>query len=172
MKTISKMSVLTLVLLVSNAAAQISTGGSYTLDQAAIAGGGGTSGGGSYGVSGTAAQPAAGTDQTGGAYTLKGGFWSAFLAPSAAGVAVSGRVTQSSGIGLRNVRVTLNGGPLTTPRIAITSSLGYFTFDDVEVGETYVISVSSKQYGFGQPTQIISVVDNVTDLTFVSTWQN
>lgn len=47
---------------------------SYSIDWFTIDGGGGTSTGGVYAVSGTIGQPDAGT-MTGGHYTLQGGFW-------------------------------------------------------------------------------------------------
>ena len=47
----------------------------YSLDWFTIDGGGGTSTGGSYSLSGTIGQPDAGT-MTGGNYSLTGGFWS------------------------------------------------------------------------------------------------
>src|SRR5512138_2169118 len=46
----------------------------YTIDWSTIDGGGGTSTGGVYSVSGTIGQPDAGT-LSGGPYTLTGGFW-------------------------------------------------------------------------------------------------
>ena len=46
----------------------------YRIDWFKIAGGGGTSAGGAYSVSGTIGQPDAGT-MSGGAFTLTGGFW-------------------------------------------------------------------------------------------------
>jgi len=46
----------------------------YSIDWFTIDGGGGTSSGGSYSLSGTIGQPDAGT-MSGGAYTLVGGFW-------------------------------------------------------------------------------------------------
>lgn len=48
---------------------------SYTIDWHKIAGGGGTSTGGTYQVSGTIGQPDAGGPLTGGNYSLTGGFW-------------------------------------------------------------------------------------------------
>ena len=48
----------------------------YSLDWSTIDGGGGTSTGGVYTVSGTIGQPDAGT-MSGGTYTLSGGFWGA-----------------------------------------------------------------------------------------------
>jgi hypothetical protein len=54
-------------------------GQSYVLDWSTIDGGGGTSTGGTYTVSGTIGQPDAGT-MSGGNYTLQGGFWGVIAA--------------------------------------------------------------------------------------------
>jgi hypothetical protein len=48
---------------------------SYSIDWYKIAGGGGTSTGGTYAVSGTIGQPDASGAMTGGNYSLTGGFW-------------------------------------------------------------------------------------------------
>ena len=48
----------------------------YSIDWYKIAGGGGTSTGGAYAVSGTIGQPDAGAAMSGGNYSLTGGFWS------------------------------------------------------------------------------------------------
>ena len=48
---------------------------SYSIDWYKIAGGGGTSTGGTYSVSGTIGQPDAGGPMTGGNYSITGGFW-------------------------------------------------------------------------------------------------
>lgn len=48
----------------------------YSLNWFTLAGGGGTSVGGTYQVTGTIGQPAAGGPLTGGSYSLTGGFWS------------------------------------------------------------------------------------------------
>jgi hypothetical protein len=49
---------------------------SYTIDWYKVAGGGGTSTGGTYQVSGTIGQPDAGGPMSGGSYAVTGGFWS------------------------------------------------------------------------------------------------
>jgi hypothetical protein len=54
--------------------------GQYTLEAVAIDGGGGTSSGGSYVLSGTMGQPAAGT-LAGGNYVVQSGFWSILATP-------------------------------------------------------------------------------------------
>jgi hypothetical protein len=50
----------------------------YTIDWFKIAGGGGTSTGATYQVTGTIGQPDAGGAMTGGNYSLTGGFWSIY----------------------------------------------------------------------------------------------
>jgi hypothetical protein len=50
----------------------------YSIDWHKIAGGGGTSTGGVYAVSGTIGQPDASSAMTGGSYSLTGGFWSLY----------------------------------------------------------------------------------------------
>lgn len=64
-------------------------------------------------------------------------------APTAAGVTVSGRVTNAHGRALPNVRVILtdqNG----LSRVTVTNSFGYYYFRDVEAGQTYVIEAKGR----------------------------
>jgi len=56
----------------------------YSIDWYTIAGGGGTSSGGNFAVSGTIGQPAAGT-MSGGNFSLTGGFWSLISAVQSPG---------------------------------------------------------------------------------------
>ena len=69
MKTLAIISVL--ILAAATGFAQ-----SYSIDWYKIAGGGGTSSGGNYSLSGTIGQPDASAPMTGGNYSLTGGFWS------------------------------------------------------------------------------------------------
>jgi len=148
------------------APAQVGVGGAYTLEQSVIAGGGGTGTGGSYSLEGTTAQSITGA-ATGPGYSLRSGFWSrAPLAPSAAGATISGRVVLENGAGLKNAMVYLEGGRLTAPRIAQTGSFGYFSFEEVETGQSYTLSVVSKRYKITDPTRVISLMDDLTDVEF------
>ena len=71
--------------LIAAAAAFIGTAhAQFAIDWYTIDGGGGTSSGGSYTLSGTIGQPDAGT-LSGGTYTLEGGFWPGLVVPSATG---------------------------------------------------------------------------------------
>ena len=54
------------------------SGGPYDVSWDTLDGGGGTSSGGRYAVSGTVGQPDAGPAMSGGSYAVTGGFWSGF----------------------------------------------------------------------------------------------
>ena len=58
----------------------------YSVDWYKIAGGGGTSTGGTYQVSGTIGQPEAGGTLSGGQYSVTGGFWSLLAVVQTAGL--------------------------------------------------------------------------------------
>jgi len=73
-----------------------SLGQSYSIDWSKIAGGGGTSTGGTYQVSGTIGQPDAGGAMTGGGYSLIGGFWSLYSVIQTEGAPLLS-ITQSNG---------------------------------------------------------------------------
>jgi hypothetical protein len=86
------------------------------------------------------------------------------LAPLAATVSVSGRIL-TGGAGLGGAVVTLTDIDGNT-RSAVSSSFGYYKFDDVEVGQTYFVSVRSKRYFF--ETQIVSPTEDVGELDFTA----
>lgn len=83
---------------------------------------------------------------------------------TAAGVTVSGRVTTSTGTGIRGARVTIGGGQAME---AITNAFGYYTFSNVPVGDTYVFSAAAKGAVFSP--QVVSVTDTLTGVDFVAT---
>jgi hypothetical protein len=151
-------------------AAHAQTGGPYDLTHSVIAGGGGSnSTGGTFNVSGTVGQPAAGTSSRNppATFDLHGGFWFQNLAPTAASVSITGRVTAANGMGIRNVRLKLTA-PNGAVRTTTTSTFGYYVFDSVEVGHTYVLEISAQRFRFAQPTRIFSLQDELTGMDFVA----
>jgi hypothetical protein len=166
---------LTVILLAAaGAEAQVAEGGTYRIDQTVIASGGGTSAdaGNLYKVEGTAGQAVAGASANT-PYAVTGGFWSGSqLAPTAANAAVTGRVADLSGAGLRSVTVTLTGGALTAPRATRTNTFGNFSFTDLEVGQTYVVSVAHRRYGFAQSSYIFTLMEDLGGLVFQASWEN
>ena len=92
------------------------------------------------------------------------GAWGLELLPAtAAGVEITGRVMTPDGRGLRNAIVSMTDSQGVT-RTATTSSFGYYRFEDVEVGATYVVAVQSRRFRFAP--RIVQVFDALTDVDF------
>jgi hypothetical protein len=89
------------------------------------------------------------------------------LAPTAASVSVSGRVLTASGKGIRNVQITLTDSSGNT-RTAISTTSGYYRFDNVTAGGTYIITAKGKRYEFNQPAQVINVTEDIVDINFTA----
>jgi hypothetical protein len=89
------------------------------------------------------------------------------LAPTAAHVSLGGRVSNANGMGISKAYVSLTDQDGQV-RSAITSPFGYFRFDDVEIGQTYIVSVRHKLFQFENSTQTLHVVDEVANLQFVA----
>ena len=84
---------------------------------------------------------------------------------TAASVSVGGRVTGANGNGLSKVNVTLtNSAGLS--RILLTSPFGYYQFDDVSVGETYTVTAARKGVEFANPSQVITVNEDMNSVDF------
>lgn len=80
---------------------------------------------------------------------------------TAAGVSVQGRVVNSEGRAISNVKVGMLDQSGRT-WYALTNPFGYFNFENVPSGETYVFSVKAKGY---QPTSVAREVnEDVSDL--------
>ncbi len=88
-------------------------------------------------------------------------------APTAATVSVGGRVMTASGRGITNVRISLTDSEGNV-RTATTTTFGYYHFEDVAAGETYVINARGKRYSFSQPLQVLSVSDETTNVNFIA----
>lgn len=91
---------------------------------------------------------------------------------TAASVSVGGRITTASGRGIACVFVLMtdaNGGM----RTAMTNPFGYYQFDKVTAGETYVFTIGAKQFRVASnmqaapATQVRIVVGDTDDINFV-----
>ncbi len=87
--------------------------------------------------------------------------------PTAAAVSVGGKVLTASGRGIGNSIIILTNqtGEL---RYARTNPFGYYRFNGVSVGETYVLTVRNKQYQFDQPSLVINVNEELSEINFVA----
>ena len=90
------------------------------------------------------------------------------LAPTAADVSLSGRVTTADGRGVTNAVIVLTGNSLPQPMMVKTGSFGYYRFENLEAGETYIVTVNSKRFIFSVPSRVVSVPDNVSNIDFVA----
>ncbi|MBA2735551.1 MAG: hypothetical protein H0U50_02065, partial [Pyrinomonadaceae bacterium] len=63
------------------------------------------------------------------------------------------------------VEMTDQGGNVRTAR---TNPFGYYRFEGVAAGETYIISVSSKHYSFIQSTRVLSVNGDLAEVDFTA----
>jgi subtilisin-like proprotein convertase family protein len=90
-----------------------------------------------------------------------------FSVPMAADASVSGRILDPNGRGIRNAIVTISGPGF--ERRVITSSLGYYQFDLVPVGQTYNVEAVAKRFTFVSQSVVPSGDVNDLDLIGVLT---
>lgn len=86
------------------------------------------------------------------------------LIPTAGTTTISGRVLNGkSGVPNAQVYILGQNGIMKT---ATTNSLGFYRFDEIEVGQTYVVSATSKLFQF--ESKVISVLQEVLDADFIA----
>src|SRR5215831_10310756 len=154
-----------LALSISNIVPAQSSGGSFTITQSQIAGGGGTAGNGSFGVNGTSGQMAAGTTMTNSPYQEYGGFWTDVVSPTATAGQISGQVSDSNGNSVAGVAVRLTG---TQNRMTITDALGNYHFDSVETNGLYVVTPARANFSFAPAQRTLSQLGFHTDAAFTA----
>ncbi|MBA2606059.1 MAG: carboxypeptidase regulatory-like domain-containing protein, partial [Acidobacteria bacterium] len=87
------------------------------------------------------------------------------MVTTAATVSVSGRVLSSRGRGVSNavVHLTNQKGEIQTAR---TNRSGYYTFQELEAGETYIFNVYAKRYQFN--VQVMTLTEDLAELNFTA----
>lgn len=85
--------------------------------------------------------------------------------PTAASVSIGGRVLTAAGRGIGNARVKITA-PNGATRTAITNPFGYYRFNQVAAGETYIFTVKHREYQFAP--RIVTVNANISDLNFTA----
>ena len=100
--------------------------------------------------------------------SIAGGWGLEFIGGTAASASISGRALTADGRGIRNATITITGNSLAEPRVTTTGSFGWFMFDSLQTGETYVVTINSQRYTFSMPSRVISLVDNVVDADFIA----
>jgi hypothetical protein len=64
--------------------------------------------------------------------------------------------------------VTLTNTATGEIRSVQTNSFGNYDFSEVASGGTYVVTVSSRRYSFANPSQVVNVSENVSELNFTA----
>jgi hypothetical protein len=84
---------------------------------------------------------------------------------TAAGASITGRAVRANGLGIKGAVITMtnNNGYSRTVR---TNSLGYYKFDDVEVGQAYLFDIRHKSYRFN--SRVINVGEDLTGQDFIA----
>ena len=91
------------------------------------------------------------------------------MATSAAAAAISGRVTSADGRAISNALITISGGGMPEPLTVATGHFGYYTFEGLQTGQSYLVTVSgAKRNTFANPTRVVNLQDDVTDANFVA----
>jgi hypothetical protein len=99
---------------------------------------------------------------------FNGGWGIEFQPRTAAAASIGGRVLTAAGNGIRNAEVVLSGGTLTEPMRIQTGSFGYYNFEGLQTGQTYILTVNSRRFIFTTPTRVVSLTDNIADLDFIA----
>ncbi len=96
---------------------------------------------------------------TGGTITISGA--------TAAGATISGRILTSGGRGIAGAVITLteaNGNR----RTAISTAFGYYRFENVAAGDSYVIAATAKRWRFREATKVIALNADTGDVNFIA----
>ncbi len=90
------------------------------------------------------------------------------ISPTAASATISGRITSAAGRSISDALITLESADQSTRRVVRPNTFGYYNFTDVAVGASYVISISSRRHRFEPSSRVISLVDELNGVDFVS----
>ena len=90
------------------------------------------------------------------------------LTPTAAGANLSGRVSRASGSGIAKAAVSIKNTNTNEQTVVYTNPFGYYNFENLTAGATYIVTVESKNYTFANPNQVVTVQENVADVNFTS----
>ncbi|HEX8370760.1 MAG TPA: carboxypeptidase regulatory-like domain-containing protein [Pyrinomonadaceae bacterium] len=82
-------------------------------------------------------------------------------------IPVGGRVMTADGTGIRNVTVsiTLPGGET---RTTLSGASGHYRFEEIPVGETYILKVSAKRFNFSEPMRTKQIFEDANNIDFIA----
>jgi hypothetical protein len=90
-----------------------------------------------------------------------------FNAPTSASVSIGGRVHYANGKPIARARISLTDSSGAV-RYAFTNFYGFYRFDDIPAGETYIITASRRLIQFTQNTQVRFIGEDDLGIDFVA----
>jgi hypothetical protein len=90
------------------------------------------------------------------------------LAPTAAPVTISGRITTPNGQGISRAYISLTNASTGETRTAITNPFGFYRFTGVVAGQTYILGGTKKRSANVIPTQVLHVNGDMTNVNFTA----
>lgn len=90
------------------------------------------------------------------------------LVPSAAPALISGRAVDSFGFGVSGARITVMDAETGLITYATTNPFGYYTVNDLQAGNFYIITISHKRYVFADDTRTLTLHEDFHGLDFVA----
>lgn len=89
------------------------------------------------------------------------------LPPTAGDATISGRVTDGFGRAISQAAITVQD--ITgTPKVVYTNTFGYYSVKDLDVGQTYVVSVAARRHKFATSSIVVNLGDNIEGANFVA----
>jgi hypothetical protein len=76
-------------------------------------------------------------------------------------------VRDTNGYGINRAVITVTNINTGDKRTVMTNGFGFYSVDELRVGDVYLISVSAKRYRFQPPFVTFSLSENVTGLSFI-----
>lgn len=80
---------------------------------------------------------------------------------------IEGRVLTNRGKAIAGAKLTLTDSQ-GNARSILSGRNGGFRFTDVEVGQTYVLNISSRGYRFNEPTRVLTVNEDLDGINFIA----
>ena len=90
------------------------------------------------------------------------------LVPSSAPASIAGRTQYADGVGVGSVQIVMTRVSDGTLWTALSNAFGYFSFQGIPTGQTYVLTISTKRHRFPIETQTINLTDDVTGIVFIA----
>lgn len=87
---------------------------------------------------------------------------------TAADGTISGRTIKMDGTGIASARVEVLNLSTGEIRYAVTNPFGYYTFQEIETNDLYMVTVSHKRHQFANPQRMINFDGDLVDLDFVA----